>query len=144
MSTTRSLHSEEIAGYAVSDLEVEVVERKGSGHPDSLIDGASEAVSLALSEYYLDNFDAILHHNVDKGILVGGTSKPMFGGGRVVDPIYLMIAGRATDLVPFKGKNEEVPVAEIAERAIKDFQMLVFEGGHAFDGAVLVDVVHDF
>ncbi len=120
-SFTRSLHAEEIKGYAVSDLDLEVVERKGSGHPDSLIDGASEAVSLALSQYYLDNFGAILHHNVDKGILVGGTSKPKFGGGRMVDPIYLMIAGRATDVVPFMGKREVVPVAEIAQGAIKGF-----------------------
>src|SRR5207237_1118858 len=97
------------------------VERKGRGHPDSLIDGASEAVSLALSSYYLNTFGAILHHNVDKGILVGGTSEPKFGGGRVIDPIYLMIAGRATEVVPFGGKDEVVPVSQIANEAIKDF-----------------------
>ncbi|MDG6925242.1 MAG: methionine adenosyltransferase, partial [Nitrososphaerota archaeon] len=66
----RTLHVEPLAD-CVSDLEVEIVERKGIGHPDSIIDGACEAVSIALSEYYLDNFDAILHHNVDKGLLVG-------------------------------------------------------------------------
>lgn len=117
----RSLHVEEIEGRGVAGLEVEIVERKGKGHPDTIIDGASEAVSLGLSEYYLKHFGAILHHNVDKGILVGGRSEPAFGGGRVVSPIYLMVAGRAADVVPLDGRDVRVPVEEIAGRAIKGF-----------------------
>ncbi len=117
----RPLHVEEIKGHSVQDLDVEIVERKGKGHPDSLVDGASEAVSLGLSDYYLKHFGAILHHNVDKGILVGGRSEPKFGGGKVISPIYLMVAGRATELVPFKGKDVEVPVEEIARRSMRDF-----------------------
>lgn len=117
----RSLHVEEIKGHSVQDLDVEIVERKGKGHPDSLVDGASESVSLGLSEYYLEHFGAILHHNVDKGILVGGKSETKFGGGKVISPIYLMVAGRATELVPFKGKDVEVPVEEIARKSIKRF-----------------------
>ncbi len=116
----RSLHVESL-NECVSDLEVEIVERKGIGHPDSIIDGACEAVSVALSNYYLENFDAILHHNVDKGLLVGGKSKPVFGGGKVIDPIYILVAGRATDVVPFKGKNVKVPVEEISKKAIADY-----------------------
>ncbi len=117
----RSLHVEEIKGHSVQDLDVEIVERKGKGHPDSLVDGASEAVSLGLSDYYLKHFGAILHHNVDKGLLVGGRSKAEFGGGKVITPIYLVVAGRATELVPFKGRDVEVPVEEIARRSIKGF-----------------------
>ncbi|MDV3244035.1 MAG: methionine adenosyltransferase [Nitrososphaerales archaeon] len=117
----RSLHVEQIKGYGVQDFEVEIVERKGEGHPDSLIDGASEAVSQGLSRYYIDNFGVILHHNVDKGILVGGKAEATFGGGRVVQPIYLMVAGRATELVPRRGKTEEVPVEEIAVQSIRKF-----------------------
>jgi S-adenosylmethionine synthetase len=105
----------------VQDFEVEIVERKGKGHPDSLVDGSSEAVSLGLCNYYIENFGAILHHNVDKGILVGGKAEAHFGGGRVVTPIYLLVAGRATELVPFKGKNYAVPVEEIAVSSIKKF-----------------------
>src|SRR5271170_2934223 len=116
----RSVHSEQLPD-CVSDLEVEIVERKGIGHPDSMIDGACEAVSIALSKYYLDKFDVIFHHNVDKGLLVGGTSKAEFGGGKVIDPIYILVAGRATDVVPFKGKNEKVPVEEISKKAIADY-----------------------
>jgi S-adenosylmethionine synthetase len=117
----RSLHVEEIKGYGVQDFEVEIVERKGKGHPDSLIDGASEAVSLGLCDYYLEHFGSILHHNVDKGILVGGRAEPRFGGGRVTSPIYLMVAGRATELIPYKGKNVDVPVEKIARESIKQF-----------------------
>lgn len=118
---SRALHVEEIKGYGIQDFEVEIVERKGKGHPDSLIDGASEAVSLGLCNYYLDHFGAILHHNVDKGLLVGGTAHAKFGGGKVITPILMLVAGRATELVPFKGKNVEVPVEKIAARAIHGF-----------------------
>src|SRR5208282_4640638 len=104
----RSIHSEQLPD-CVSDLQVEIVERKGIGHPDSIIDGACEAVSIALSRYYLDNFGVIFHHNVDKGLLVGGKSNAVFGGGKVSDPIYILIAGRATDVVPVDGKNVAVP-----------------------------------
>jgi S-adenosylmethionine synthetase len=117
----RSLHVEEIKGHSVRDLDVEIVERKGKGHPDSLIDGACEAVSLGLSDYYLKHFDAILHHNVDKGILVGGRAQAEFGGGTILSPIYMMVAGRATELVPLEGKSIEVPVGEIARESIKGF-----------------------
>ncbi|QQG49202.1 MAG: methionine adenosyltransferase [archaeon] len=117
----RSLHAEEIKGHSVRDFEVEIVERKGKGHPDSLIDGACEAVSLGLSSHYLGEFGSILHHNVDKGILVGGKSLAKFGGGRVSTPIYLMVAGRATETVPFKGKNVLIPVEEIARESIRSF-----------------------
>jgi S-adenosylmethionine synthetase len=118
---TRSLHVEQISGHGVQDFEVEIVERKGKGHPDSLIDGASEAVSRGLCKYYTERFGAILHHNVDKGILVGGKSEAKFGGGRVVKPIYLMVAGRATESVPLKGRTVSVPVEKIAVQSIKDF-----------------------
>src|SRR5580658_7349082 len=120
MSLARSLHVESLQD-AVSDLEVEIVERKGIGHPDSLIDGACESVSIALSKYYLDKFDVIFHHNVDKGLLVGGKSKAEFGGGKVIDPIYILVAGRATDVVPLKGKEHKVPVEAISKTAIADY-----------------------
>jgi S-adenosylmethionine synthetase len=74
----------------------EFVERKGRGHPDTLCDAVAEAVSVALSRAYLERFDRILHHNVDKVLLVGGESAPAFGGGRLVRPIRIVLAGRAT------------------------------------------------
>jgi S-adenosylmethionine synthetase len=74
----------------------EVVERKGLGHPDSLADGISESISQALSRFYLDEFGQILHHNVDKVLIIAGKSRPEFGGGRVLVPPSVIVGGRAT------------------------------------------------
>ncbi|MEM1761829.1 MAG: methionine adenosyltransferase, partial [Desulfurococcaceae archaeon] len=64
----------------VQDMKVELVERKGLGHPDYIADSASEAASRMLCKYYLKEFGTILHHNLDKTLLVGGQASPRFGG----------------------------------------------------------------
>ena len=89
---------------------VELVERKGLGHPDTLCDRAAEEVSIALSGYYREHFGAILHHNTDKVLLVGGRAHATFGRGVVLEPIYLLLAGRATMAVD----GEPIPVGELA------------------------------
>jgi S-adenosylmethionine synthetase len=94
----------------VASLPVEMVERKGTGHPDSICDALAEELSRALSRYYLEHFGLILHHNVDKGLLWGGTARPEFGGGEVLEPIELFLVGRATREVG----GHVVPVAELA------------------------------
>jgi S-adenosylmethionine synthetase len=76
-------------------LDAELVERKGIGHPDSLMDGIAERVSSELCRAYLDRAGGILHHNVDKGLLAGGTSSVKFGGGRITRRMEVIIAGRA-------------------------------------------------
>ncbi len=108
---------EELHSKPVSEQKVEFVERKGQGHPDHLIDSCCEAVSLALSRHYLKNFGRILHHNVDKGLLIGGSSEPRFGGGTVTEPMSIVVAGRATTHFKKDGSVQEVPVDEIARRA---------------------------
>lgn len=80
----------------VEEMPVEIVERKGKGHPDSLCDGAAEELSVALCKFYRQKTEHILHHNVDKAVLVGGSSEPEFGGGKVTAPIQIYIVGRAT------------------------------------------------
>ena len=74
----------------------EVVERKGIGHPDTLADGISEAISRELCRHYLDECGQILHHNVDKVLIIAGKSQPEFGGGKVLIPPSVVIGGRAT------------------------------------------------
>jgi len=74
---------------------IDMAERKGKGHPDTICDAIAEEVSRALSRYYLENFGTIYHHNVDKALLVGGQSQSRFGGGKVLRSIELYIAGRA-------------------------------------------------
>ena len=57
---------ESLPGAAAGERGVEVVERKGLGHPDTLCDALAEELSLGLSRFYRDRFGTILHHNVDK------------------------------------------------------------------------------
>ena len=92
------------------DAEVEIVERKGLGHPDTICDAMAEEVSLALSRFYRERFGVVLHHNVDKILLRGGEARPAFGGGRVARPIDIYLAGRAVR----RHGGVAVPVAEIA------------------------------
>jgi len=117
----KSIHVGQLKSIATKDLDVEIVERKGQGHPDSLIDGASESVSRALCKYYLQKYKTILHHNVDKGLLVGGQSKPNFGGGDVIEPIYVIVAGRVTNFVVNDNKIEPIPVGRLLISSIKNF-----------------------
>ena len=83
-------------GTPAAAQPVEIVERKGLGHPDTMCDALAEEVSLALSRFYLERFGFVLHHNVDKVLLRGGAARPAFMGGEVDEPIELYIAGRAT------------------------------------------------
>lgn len=117
----RLLHVEQLTGETTASAEVEIIERKGQGHPDSLIDGACEAVSRSLCEYYQKEYKTILHHNVDKGLLVGGQSNPRFGGGDIIEPIYVIVAGRAICFASQNGNIQPIPVGAIAISAIKKY-----------------------
>ncbi|MEM4735459.1 MAG: methionine adenosyltransferase [Candidatus Thorarchaeota archaeon] len=100
-------------GLPVIRRRVEIVERKGKGHPDTLCDKAAEELSIKLSEYYLETFGRVQHHNVDKVLLVGGQSNARFGGGDVIEPIYLLLSGRAVDVVG-RDYERQVPVGKFA------------------------------
>lgn len=101
----------------LDEAPVEIVERKGLGHPDSLCDALAEEISVTLSRYYLERFGVILHHNVDKVLLVSGESRPAFGGGRVTKPIDLYLAGRAT----FEARGVKVPVETLAVESCRSW-----------------------
>ncbi len=77
----------------------EMVERKGIGHPDSIADGIAENMSRALSRMYIERYGRILHHNTDETQIVGGQSQPKFGGGNVLEPVYILLVGRAVTTV---------------------------------------------
>ncbi len=99
-----------LSGPVPAELPVEIVERKGIGHPDTLCDALMDHLSVTLSRFYLERFGFILHHNVDKGLLWGGVARPAFGGGELLEPIEIYLTGRATR--EFKGVK--VPVDELA------------------------------
>lgn len=92
---------------------LEVVERKGAGHPDTLCDAAAEAFSRRLSRAYLDATGRLLHHNVDKALLVGGCTRAALGGGAWLEPLELVLAGRATRATA----AGEIPIEQIGRDA---------------------------
>jgi len=115
--TERNIRVEPIDRRAVEDQEVEIVERKGVGHPDSICDGIAESVSSALARAYLDRVGTVLHYNTDETQLVAGRAAPAFGGGEMVDPIYLLIVGRATK--EYEGTT--IPTGTIALSAAREY-----------------------
>jgi S-adenosylmethionine synthetase len=113
----RNVHVEPLRTVHIEDQAVELVERKGLGHPDSIADGVSESVSRALCRLYLDEFGKILHHNTDETQVVGGASEPKFGGGTVTKPIYMLLVGRATTEV----NKEKLPIHDTALDAARKY-----------------------
>lgn len=109
MSLDQRLHVEALSGIATA--AVEIVERKGLGHPDSICDALAEAASQALCRLYQERAGTILHHNVDKVLLWGGTARPAFGGGCIVEPFEIFLAGRATR----RFKGAELPIDKVIE-----------------------------
>ncbi len=105
----------------INSLEVELVERKGTGHPDYIADSASEEASRKLSLYYLKKYDIILHHNLDKTLVVGGQASPKFKGGDVIQPIYIIVAGRATTEVKSNDGIDEIPAGTIIIDSVKQW-----------------------
>ena len=108
---------EAFKGKSVTEHDVEIVERKGRGHPDYICDSIMEAISVELSMLYLEKFGDILHHNIDKGLLAAGKTIKRFGGGRVIKPMELTIGDRAT----FSLKGKKIPVSEIAIETAKSW-----------------------
>lgn len=76
---------------------LEIVERKGLGHPDTLADALAELVSINYSKFCLDNFGAVLHHNIDKLYIGAGLFRSDFGYCERVKPVQIFINGRMSD-----------------------------------------------
>ena len=112
-----NLFIKELSRQSVEDQALEIVERKGVGHPDTICDSIMNRVSVELSKEYLKRYGRVLHHNVDKSLLAAGASLPQFDGGEVLEPMKLIFGDRAT----FTVGDDEVPVVEIAERSAKEW-----------------------
>ena len=96
-------------------LAIEVVERKGIGHPDTICDEIAEAISRSLQQYYLSEFGRVFHYNVDKVLLRAGTSHAEYGGGGIESPIEVYICGRATTEV----SGRSVPITDLCETSAR-------------------------
>ena len=109
----RNVFIEELKRLPIEKQGVEFVERKGIGHPDSIADGLAESVSRALCKMYIARYGRILHHNTDEVEVVGGQSAPKFGGGAILEPVYVLLVGRATTEV----NGERLPYRTCAVKA---------------------------
>jgi len=99
----------------VAEQALEIVERKGVGHPDHICDAIMNEVSVALSREYMKRYGMVLHHNIDKGLLAAGEVRRRFGGGEVKRPILMVFGDRAT----YDVDGDSVPVDEIAVSTAK-------------------------
>lgn len=99
----------------VGERPFELVERKGLGHPDFICDAVMEEAARRLSRAYLEQFGAIQHFNLDKGLLAAGRATPAFGGGVVEEPMRLIFGDRAV----YEHDGAQIPVHEILEEASK-------------------------
>ncbi|MCX6810043.1 MAG: S-adenosylmethionine synthetase [Candidatus Berkelbacteria bacterium] len=96
---------------------LEIVERKGLGHPDTLADALADEVSRAYSLYCLDKFGAIPHHNVDKLYIGAGLFRRDYGQREMVKPIRVQINGRVSNTM----NGQLIPLAYIQTSAVKRY-----------------------
>lgn len=96
---------------------IEIVERKGLGHPDSICDAIADQISIGLSKEYLKRAGTILHHNIDKSLLVAGETENRFKGGIVKQPILFVLGDRATSVID----GQKIDVHEIAINSAKNW-----------------------
>ena len=113
----RNIIVEDLKQTPLEKQRIEIVERKGLGHPDYICDAVMDQISVRLSKIYLEKAGAILHHNVDKSLLVAGEAEPRFGGGIVKQPMLFVFGDRATSKI----NGEEINVSEIAVNVAKEW-----------------------
>jgi S-adenosylmethionine synthetase len=96
---------------------IEIVERKGLGHPDYICDSIMNEISVALSREYKKKLGHIAHHNIDKGLLVAGKTEGRYGGGIIKKPMLLVLGDRAT----FEVGKDRIEVDKIAVDTAKNW-----------------------
>ena len=93
-----------------SDI-VEIVERKGFGHPDTICNSIVDQISVE----YFKKWKG--HHNFDKALLSAGKSTPAFGGGKIDKVPTFCLGDRAT--TTFNG--EKVDVEQLTKKTMEDW-----------------------
>lgn len=123
---SKNIYVEGLNEIPVPMKRVEIVERKGIGHPDSVADALAEEVSKALCKMYKKEFGHVLHHNTDETQIAAGQAAPKFGGGHIIDPSYILLVGRATTHVG-EGKDlKSLPCKPVALRAAREYLKKTF------------------
>lgn len=99
------------------DSYMEVVERKGMGHPDTLADKLAEICSRTYSNYCLNKFGCVLHHNFDKLYIGAGCFR--YENNKIVmyDKVKVYLNGRVSNTM----NGENIDVEAILVPVIKDY-----------------------
>jgi S-adenosylmethionine synthetase len=113
----RNIIVENLKQTPLEKQRIEIVERKGLGHPDYMCDAVMDRISVALSREYLEKVGSIMHHNIDKALLVAGETEPRFGGGIVNQPMLLIFGDRATS----EANGVKIDVEGIAVNVAKEW-----------------------
>lgn len=98
------------------DTRIEIVERKGIGHPDTIADAIADRFCELYGAFSLAEFGDVAHHWVDKTMTIGGEAELQFGASRMVKPIRVLVVGKATRTVG----DIVIPVEDIARQAAAD------------------------
>lgn len=93
---------------------VEVVERKGLGHPDTLAELAADEFIRRYTEYGLNNFGVVPNLNVDKLTLSGSLVELGIGHSEVVKRGSAVLIGKVTESVG----AHSIPVADLLSETI--------------------------
>lgn len=97
---------------------VEMVERKGIGHPDTLADMVAEDFSYRYSRYCLDKFGIVPNHWVDKVTLAGASASLGFNNTKMLKPIRAYLFGRVTESIGDKQIEKTVIFKETIKNVI--------------------------
>lgn len=103
----------------ISEGPFEGVGRKGRGHPDTICDLLVENAATNLSQFYLRHCGRALHFNLDKALLVRGSSAPRFGGGKIIEFPKFYLGDRAVS--PLNGRRFDLD-AVIEESITRSLQ----------------------
>jgi S-adenosylmethionine synthetase len=103
-----NINIEPIRTTNVEDDSVEIVERKGFGHPDTIINSLVDSISVEYFKHWKQ------HHNFDKATLFAGVTEPAFGGGKIIKPPTICLGDRATTNIDGK----KVDIHPVIERTI--------------------------
>lgn len=125
-----------ITGYDYSpDLEeVEVIERKGIGHPDSVADIIAESFSNDYSKYYQKKYGKILNHWFDKVLISGGEAILRPGFGSIIKKPKVYLFGKITRV-----SNDDLNIEEFFKITVFRVMRDIF----GIEDEIMPDIVVD-
>ena len=99
------------------DNLIEITERKGIGHPDTLADMLAIECSKAYAKFCLKKYGCVLHYNLDKLYIGAGLFK--YEEGKVIKKsnIIVNLNGRVTNTM----NGEKIDLDNIFKPVIKIF-----------------------